>query len=221
MGDMLKLKAGDGHTLGAYRAEPAAAPKGGIVILQEIFGITGHIRSVADSYAEQGYLAIAPSLFDRTEPDIVLDYAEIEKARGIMTSLDLSLVITDIEAAVNAARTAGRVATIGYCWGGAMADLSACRLNIDGAVSYYGRMTVEWLDEQPNCPVMYHYGGKDMLIPPELIEQINAGRSGHPSFVYPEAGHGFNCHDRGDFEPSSAQLALDRTLEFLNQHIDV
>jgi len=220
MGDMIQLIAADGHKLDAYRAAPATTPKGGIVILQEIFGITGHIRSVADSYAHQGYLVIAPSLFDRSKPGIVLDYTEFEAARGIMTALDLNAAITDIEAAVNEVRPAGRVAAIGYCWGGAMADLSACRLKIDAAVSYYGRMTVEWLDEQPGCPVIYHYGGKDQLIPPETIAQIEAGRSGHSSYVYPDAGHGFNCDDRYDFEPASAQLALDRTLAFLQQNID-
>lgn len=219
MGDMIELTASDGHHFAAYQAEPDGTPKGGVVILQEIFGITGHIRHVADGYAEQGYVAIAPSLFDRVRPGIVLDYADIEEARGIMTGLDREAAVTDIGTAVEAARTAGKVAAIGYCWGGAMADLAACRLDIQAAVSYYGRMTVEWLDEQPGCPVMYHYGGQDMLIPPEMVEQINAGRAGHPSFVYPDAGHGFNCDDRDDFKPDSARLALDRTLEFLGQHI--
>jgi len=219
MGDTIGLIANDGHALSAYRNAPAGEPRGGIVILQEIFGITDHIRSVVDQYAQLGFLTIAPSLFDRVRPDIVLDYTDIEQAREIMMSLDRELAVADIAAAAAAARSAGKVAAIGYCWGGAMADLAACRIDIDAAVSYYGRATVEWLDEQPQCPVMYHYGAQDQLIPPELVEQISAGRPGHPSFVYEGAGHGFNCDDRPDFRPETAALALERTLAFLDEHL--
>lgn len=219
MGDTIGLIANDGHALSAYRASPAGETRGGIVILQEIFGITDHIRSVVDQYAELGFLTIAPSLFDRVRPDIVLDYTDIEQAREIMMSLDRELAVADIAAAAAAARSAGKVAAIGYCWGGAMADLAACRIDIDAAVSYYGRATVEWLDEQPQCPVMYHYGAQDQLIPPELVEQISVGRPGHPSFVYEGAGHGFNCDDRPDFRPESAAVALERTLAFLDEHL--
>ncbi|MGI9344545.1 MAG: dienelactone hydrolase family protein, partial [Gammaproteobacteria bacterium] len=154
MGDWIALTADDGHELKAYRSEPPGTPKGGVVILQEIFGITGHIQRVADQYAAAGYVAIAPSLFDRIRPDIVLDYADVEEARGIMMSLDREKVPADIAAAIAAARaiartaagSAGKVAAIGYCWGGAMADFAACRTDVDAAVSYYGRATVEWLD---------------------------------------------------------------------------
>jgi len=217
MGDMIRLSADDNHVFDAYRAIPAGTPKGGIVILQEIFGITGHIRRVADLYAEHGYLAIAPGLFDRVRPCIVLDYADIEQARSVMTSLSLDNVVTDMRAAVSAARAAGKVAAIGYCWGGALADLAACRLDIDAAVSYYGRMIVEWLDEKPKCPVIYHFGAKDPLIPVEMIEKIGAARPGHPSYLYADSGHGFNCDERDDFSPESAKLALERTLEFLDR----
>lgn len=220
MGDMLTLTTADGHELGAYRAAPEGAPKGGIVIVQEIFGVTDHIRRVTDQYAALGYLAIAASLFDRVEPGIVLDYSDIDRGREIMLGLDLDETVMDVAAAVDAARPAGKVAAIGYCWGGAIADLAACRTNLDAAVSYYGRMTVEWLDEQPRCPVMYHYGAEDALIPPELVEQISAGREGHPVFLYQNAGHGFNCDERADFSPESAQLALERTLEFLGEHLN-
>jgi carboxymethylenebutenolidase len=219
MGEMIQLTTDDGQSLDAYQATPAAAPKGGVVILQEIFGVTGHIRRVTDQYAEHGYLAIAPSLFDRVRPGIVLDYSNIEEARSIMTSLDLNNAVTDIQAAVTAARPAGKVAAIGYCWGGAMADLAACRLDIDAAAAYYGRMIVEWLDEQPRCPVIYHFGANDPLIPQETIEKISNARANHPSYVYADAGHGFNCDERDDFAPESAQLALDRTLEFLSQRL--
>lgn len=219
MGEIIQLTTDDGHSLAAYRAMPSAAPKGGVVIVQEIFGITGHIRRVTDQYAEHGYLAIAPSLFDRVRPGIELDYSNIDEGRSVMTSLDLDDVVTDINAAVVAVRSAGKVAAIGYCWGGAMADLAACRLDIDAAVAYYGRMIVDWLDEQPKCPAIYHFGASDPLIPQDLIEKISSARVNHPSFVYAAAGHGFNCNERDDFAPRSAQLALDRTLEFLKQHI--
>jgi carboxymethylenebutenolidase len=219
MGDWITLTADDGHELKAYRSEPPGAPKGGVVVLQEIFGITGHIQRVADQYADAGYVAIAPSLFDRIRPDIVLDYADVEEARGIMMSLDREKVPADIAAAIAAARAAGKVAAIGYCWGGAMADFAACRTDVDAAVSYYGRATVEWLDEHPRCPVMYHYGAQDPLIPPELVEQISASRQGFPTYVYDDAGHGFNCDDRDDYRPESAALALKRTLAFLDEHL--
>jgi len=219
MRETIGLTAGDGHTLSAYQAIPDGAILGGVVILQEIFGITGHIRHIVDQYAERGYLTIAPALFDRVGGDIVLTYTDINEAREIMASLDRDLSIADIAAAVDAARSAGKVAVIGYCWGGAMADLAACRLDIDAAVSYYGRATVAWLDEQPKCPVMYHYGAQDLLIPPELVEQICAGRAGHPSFVYEDASHGFNCDDRDDFRPEAAALALQRTLDFLRANL--
>jgi carboxymethylenebutenolidase len=219
MGATIKLNTDDGHELGAYRATPAGTPKGGVVILQEIFGITGHIRRVADQYAAHGYLAVAPSLFDRVEPAIVLDYADIDRGREIMSGLDLNLAMRDVAAAVNSSRSAGKVAAIGYCWGGAIADLAACRLDIDAAISYYGRMTVEWLDEQPGCPVIYHYGADDGLIPPAMIEQISAARPTHTAYVYDDSGHGFNCDDRDGYSHVNAELALKRSLGFLRDNL--
>lgn len=220
MGEVIQITASDGHTLDAYRATPAGSPRGGVVILQEIFGVTGHIRRVADGYAEHGFIAMAPSLFDRIRAGIVLEYSDVDEGRAAMMQLDLDDVVTDVRAAVDTARSAGRVAAIGYCWGGAIADLAACRIDIDAAVSYYGRMIVEWIDEQPRCPVMYHFGGQDPLIPPEAVERIGAGRKGHPLHVYEEAGHGFNCDERAEFVPDSAALALERTLTFLAGHLD-
>ncbi len=224
MGEMIQLTTNDGHTLAGYRATPEASsgetPKGGIVIVQEIFGITDHIRRVVDQYAEHGYIAIAPSLFDRVRPDIILDYSDVDEGRSTMMKLDPGDVMADIQATVTALRAAGKVAVIGYCWGGAIADLAACRLDIDAAVAYYGRMIVDWLDEQPQCPVIYHFGANDPLIPADMIETISNARPNHPSYIYADAGHGFNCDERDDFAPDSAKLALDRTLEFLTQHID-
>ena len=216
MGEMTQLTASDGHQLSAYRAEPAGAPKAGVVILQEIFGITNHIQAVADEYARKGYLAIAPAMFDRIQAGVRLDYAEVEQARGLMMQLNLDNAVEDMAAAADSVRTAGKVSIIGYCWGGAMADLAACRINVDAAVAYYGRMIVEWLDLKPACPVMYHFGETDPLIPAEMIEDIRASRPHGVFHTYPGAGHGFNCTERADFEPESAALALQRTLDFLD-----
>lgn len=215
MGSMIELVAADGHRLGAYRARPGGTPRAGIVVLQEVFGLTEHIRRVADGFAARGFLAVAPALFDRVGPDIRLDYADVARGRDTMMALDIDASVRDMAAAVDAAREPGRVAAIGYCWGGAMADLAACRLDVDAAVSYYGRRTVEWLDERPRCPVLYHFGGQDPLIPPDLVEAIRAGRPDGIFFEYPQAGHGFNCSERADYHGPSADLALARTLDFL------
>jgi carboxymethylenebutenolidase len=217
MGEMIDLTTGDGHQLAAYRATPDNEPRAGVIIVQEIFGVTDHIRRVADQYAEHGYLTIAPALFDRVEPGIVLDYTEFEKARGTMQSLNLDDTIKDMAAAAAAVRSAGKVAAVGYCWGGAIADLAACRIDIDAAVAYYGRMIVEWLDEKPACPVMYHFGDEDPLIPADMVKDIRAARPEGLFYTYPEAGHGFSCDERPDFRPESADLALTRTLEFLEK----
>ncbi len=152
MGETIELTASDGHNLSAYRADPDGTLKAGVVILQEIFGVTNHIQAVADEYAARGYLAIAPAMFDRIQPGVTLDYTAIEQGRGLMMQLNLDNAAQDMAAAASVARTAGKVAVIGYCWGGAMADLAACRINIDAAVAYYGRMIVEWLDHETSLP---------------------------------------------------------------------
>lgn len=215
MGENIQLTAADGHRFDAYQAAPDGNPRGGLVVIQEVFGLTDHIKRVTDRFAEEGYLAIAPALFDRVSPGIILSYDAVEEGRDVMLKLDLDESLQDIEAAAEAARTDGKVAAVGYCWGGAMADLAACRLTLNGAVAYYGGRLTSWLDLQPQCPVLYHFGGNDALIPMTTLQQIRAGRPDGIMYLYPEAGHGFNCEDRGDFHPDSAGQALDRTLTFL------
>ena len=219
MGEMIQLTASDGHQMSAYLAKPDGAPKAGIVIVQEIFGITNHIQAVVDEYASLDYLAIAPAMFDRIRTGVKLDYAEIDEARGLMMQLNLEMATDDMAAAADAVRSAGKVAVIGYCWGGAMADLAACRINVDAAVAYYGRMIVDWLDLKPACPVMYHFGETDPLIPAEMVEKIRASRPDGIFHTYPGAGHGFNCTERADFHAESATLALQRTLQFLDENL--
>ena len=217
----------DGHKLDGHLVHPAGTPKGGVIVLQEIFGVTSHIRQVTEAFARQGYLALAPALFDRLKPGIELEYTAIEAGIVLMQKLKLDEIALDLKATVAALRgelaalpgAGSRIGAVGYCWGGSVADLAACRTDIDAAVSYYGRATVGWLDEQPRCPVLYHYGALDPLIPPELVQQITAGRPGQTVHVYAEAGHGFNCNDRHEFHAASAELALKRTLEFFSRHL--
>jgi carboxymethylenebutenolidase len=221
MGKSIQITATDQHELHAYLAQPSGTPKAGVVVLQEIFGVTDHIRRVADSYAAHGYLAIAPNLFDRVRRDTMLDYGEVEQGREIMMRLNLDDVVSDIAAAIARIRMAGKVAAVGYCWGGAMADLAACRIDIDAAASYYGRMIVEWLDARPGCPVIYHFGETDPLIPMETVDQIRAARPAGVFHIYAKAGHGFNCDERKDFDPDAAELALRRTLNFLDEQLGI
>ncbi|MBL8201363.1 MAG: dienelactone hydrolase family protein [Chromatiales bacterium] len=222
-GNIIKIKALDGHVLDGYLASPTGPPKAGLLVLQEIFGVTAHMRHVADGFAAAGFLALAPALFDRLKPGTELPYTRIDEARTLMQRLAIGDVASDLAGAVATLRArlpAGtKVGAVGYCWGGAIADLAACRTDVDAAVSYYGRANVAWLDEQPRCPILYHFGGKDPLIPPEIVAQIRNGRPGADAFVYPDAGHGFSCDERPEFHEPSHTLALERTLAFFNQHL--
>jgi carboxymethylenebutenolidase len=215
----LTLKATDGHEFSAWLATPAGPPRAGLLVLQEIFGVNGHIRRVAEGFAARGYLAIAPALFDRVRRDAELGYDALEEGRDLMQQLAIDDVASDLQAAVAAVATAGRVGAVGYCWGGAIADLAACRTAVSAAVSYYGRANVAWLAEQPRCPVLYHFGALDPLIPPDVVARITAGRPGQQVHVYPDAGHGFNCDERPGYHEASAELAQARTLEFFARHL--
>lgn len=216
--EKISLTTDDNHQLEAYVAQPDGAVRGGLVVLQEIFGVTNHIQSVADGFAAQGYLAVAPAMFDRIAPSTTLDYTDIDKARSIMGQLDRDQCVLDIKAAAEYARSAGKVGIVGFCWGGSMADLAACHGLVDAGVSYYGRMTVEWLDLQPQCPMLYHYGETDDLIPAETIEKIQRKRNGHVR-VWGGAGHGFNCNDRPDYHKAVAAQAMNITLDFLAENL--
>jgi carboxymethylenebutenolidase len=222
----IKINTMDGHTLDGYLAQPPGPPIAGLLVLQEIFGVTAHIRKVTDEFAARGFLALAPALFDRLKPDTQLAYSQINEALALMQQVRIDDVATDLAASATTLRglllpPGNRVGAVGYCWGGAIADLAACRTDVNAAVSYYGRANVNWLKEKPRCPVLYHFGARDQLIPPEIIEQIRAGRPDSEAWVYPDAGHGFNCDERPEFHAASATLALDRTLAFFGQHLDL
>jgi carboxymethylenebutenolidase len=217
MGKMIRLKAKDGHELDAYVAEPMAQPKGGIVVVQEIFGVTNHIKRVADQYAAKGYKAVAPAMFDRIERNLTLEYSEIQMGIEYMQQLKWPQTLADLEAAATEARAAGSASIVGYCWGGTVAHVAASELALDAAVSYYGGGVAKMLDKKPRCPIIYHFGDQDASIPLPDIEKIKKATPASPLFVYPGAGHGFNCDERGSYSAKDAEAAFARSIEFLNE----
>jgi carboxymethylenebutenolidase len=220
MADWTRLMARDGHEFNAWLAAPPAAPRGAVVVLQEIFGVNAHVRAVTEGFAAAGYLAIAPALFDRIRRDIELGYSptEIEEGRGYMKQLPQAKVSLDIAASIAVVKHAGRVGAVGYCWGGTQAYLAACNLPVACAVAYYGTNIAASLDHHPVAPVLYHFGERDKSIPPEAIERI---RAAHPEGTYHiyQADHGFNCDHRAAFDADCATLARRRTLDFLAEYL--
>ncbi len=221
MGNIIQLTASDGHTFDAYQADPDGAPKGAIVLIQEIFGINSHIRDVSDGFAADGYVTIAPALFDRLERGVELGYDEAgrDTGVGIRRKLEYDDVLNDVQAAADAVSSAGKTAVVGYCFGGSIAWLGATRLNFDCAVSYYGGNVAEFADEQPKCPVIFHIGDQDNAIPAEKIEIIRKAQPDLPLYIYEGAGHGFNCDQRGSWNEAASTLARSRTIELLSQNI--
>jgi carboxymethylenebutenolidase len=217
MGQNIELSAGDGHRLAAYMSSPGT-PRGGIVVIQEIFGVTRHIRAVADQYAAAGFTAIAPALFDRVERNVDVPYTDMAKGFGYVQQLKNEQVMLDVQAAINRLEPAGKVGVVGYCWGGSMAYLTAARLKVAAAVAYYGGGIDKYTAEKPRCPIMFHFGEKDAHIPLSTVEKIKAEVPEGIFHLYP-ADHGFNCTDRASFEPASAKLALERSLEFFHRHV--
>jgi len=216
----VRLTASDGHELDAYAAEPKGRAKGGIVVVQEIFGVTGHIRRVADQYAAQGYKVIAPAMFDRVKRNVELDYKDIEKGRALMLELKWPGTLADVSAAMSAVSDVGRVAVVGYCWGGTVAHVAASELRLAAAVSYYGGGVAKQLDKTPRCKIMYHFGDQDHAIPMADIERIEQAYHAAIVHVYAGAGHGFNCDERASFSAKDAKLAFERTLSFLDDTVN-
>jgi carboxymethylenebutenolidase len=221
MGTLIELTASDGHRLAAYRADPAGKPRGGLVVIQEIFGVNSHMRSVADGYAADGYLAIAPALFDRAERGFEVGYSppDIERGRAVRAKVSLDDALKDVAAAIKAATPAGKVGIVGYCWGGTVVWAAATRLDgLACSSPYYGGGIAEIATERPRCPVMFHFGETDQHIPMTDVEKIRKAQPGQTVHVY-AAGHGFNCEQRGSYHAASAKLARERTLAFLRQHV--
>lgn len=222
MGHSINLTTADGATITAWRAEPVGKPKGGLVVLQEIFGVNAHIRSVADRFAAVGYLAIAPALFDRVQPGVEIAYDPADFAKGfeILGKTRKSETMLDILAAIGVASTAGKVGIVGFCWGGALAYLSAATLpGLSAAVGYYGGGIAKALPVTPKIPFMLHFGEADAHIPMSDVANIRAANPGAPVYTYPGAGHAFNRDGNAAWHAVSAKLAMERTLGFLGQHL--
>jgi carboxymethylenebutenolidase len=221
MGRMIDLTAADGFALPAYRADPPGAPRGALVVAQEIFGVNSHIRSVCDGFAADGFVAIAPALFERIERGVDLGYTPDDIARGreLKAKTQIDVALPDIAAARDAVATTGKVGVIGYCWGGYVAWMAASRLpGFACAIPYYGGGMLEAVGEAPRCPVIAHFGERDSIIPVEGVRKFADAHPDAEVFIY-AADHGFNCDQRGSYDAAAAKLARERTLEFLRRHV--
>jgi len=220
MGKIIELKAEDGHQLVAYRVDPDGVAKGGLVVIQEIFGVNAHIRDVCDRFAAAGYSVIAPAVFDRVKKGVELGYDEdgIAAGRELMGRLDWDSALKDVSAAAQALRPDGKVGVVGYCWGGSLAWLAACRMDIAAAVGYYGGQIPKYVGEAPRAPVMLHFGEMDASIPLQGVEAVKAAHPDIPVYIYP-AGHGFACDRRASYHQESSALAWRRTLAFFDEKL--
>jgi len=226
MGNFVDLKAADGFVFPAYVAQPAGTPKAAVVVLQEIFGVNSHIRSVADGYAAEGYLAVAPATFHRVKPGVEIGYSPEDIAAGsalkaAVEALPAPGVLQDVQAAIKHASSAGKVGIVGYCWGGLLTWRAACMLDgLSAAAPYYGggMTTTAEIARQPKVPVLAHFGDQDHWI---SVESVEAFKKAHPEVevhLY-HANHGFNCDQRGSFDAAAAKLARERTLAFFGKHL--
>jgi carboxymethylenebutenolidase len=218
LGKQFSLTTGDQHKLGAYRADPKGAPKGGMVVVQEIFGVNHHIRAVCDRLAEAGYVAVAPAVFDRFVRDFECGYTpdEVANARSYLGNLNWDHMMADVAAAQGDLKGAGPLGVIGFCMGGTASFLAACRLpGFAAAVSFYGGMIGKFADEKPKCPMQMHFGEKDAGIPMTTVEEIRKKQPRAEIYTYPDAPHGFSCDERASYRQPASDLAWKRTHEFL------
>jgi carboxymethylenebutenolidase len=221
LGSKITLTASDGFKLGGYSAAPAGKPKGGLVVIQEIFGVNHHVRNLCDRFAAHGYLAVAPAVFDRIQPDFECGYtpAEIEHARTFLPKIDWGKMMLDTAAAIDAVKSAGKVGIVGYCMGGSVAFLAAGKLDgLSCAIGYYGGAIAKNVDVKPKVPTLLHFGDQDHSIPMSDIETIKAKRPDAEIYVY-HAGHGFACDERGSYSEAATNEALPRTLAWLTKYV--
>ena len=222
MGTKLTLTASDGHIMDAYRADPAGDVTGQLVVIQEIFGVNSHVRGVCDRFADAGYIALAPAMFDRLEKNFEVGYEpdDVATGRDLKDKASYDDAIKDVQAAVDALKGEGKVGVVGYCWGGSISWLSACRVkDVTSAVCYYGGNIFDFNNESPQCPTLLHFGEVDQSIPLDKVEEIQKAHPDLPSHVYPGAAHGFNCEQRGSYDEGAAKLALERTLKFFGKQL--
>ena len=216
---MTTLTAADGHSFDAYEVKPDGATAS-IVVIQEIFGVNPHIRSVADGYGAEGYHVIAPALFDRAERGVELGYDEagVGAGIGLAGQLDWKNTMLDVTAAVEHVAGTGPVGIVGYCYGGTVAWLAASSSPVAAAVGYYGGGVYDFRDKAPKVPVMLHFGALDAHIALDGVNEVDAMYPDIEVHIYDEADHGFNCDVRASSHPASAAVALERTLAFFRQH---
>ncbi len=222
MGQDIKLTASDKFQLGGYRADPAGAPKAAVVVIQEIFGVNHHIRAVCDRIAGNGYVAIAPSIFDRIEPNFQSGYSpdEVAVARKFVANPDWAAMLLDTQAAIDAVKNVGPVGIVGFCLGGSVAYAAATKLTgLSAAIGYYGGAIVRFADDKPKVPTQLHFGEKDAGIPLADVETIRAKRPEVEIHIYPGAQHGFNCEERASYDKASADIARQRSVAFLAEHL--
>lgn len=219
MGEAVQIATGGLHCIGGWRGRPPGPPRGGIVIVQEIFGVNAHIRSVVDGFAREGFDAIAPVLFDHVETGVELGYDEagIARGRALAAELGFERAVAAVASAAEAIASAGRIGVVGYCWGGTVAFLANARLGLP-AVSYYGGRTVPFLHEPPRAPLLMHFGAHDPIISPRDVDRHRAALPQADIHVY-DAGHGFNCDHRADYDAAASAAALARTLAFFERHL--
>jgi carboxymethylenebutenolidase len=221
MGESIRLKSKAGE-IDAYLATPKGDVKGGIVVIQEIFGVNQHIRKVTDFFASQGYLALAPCFFDHIKPGVELGYTPDTMAEGrkLVMELGVDKAVQDVDAAISALKARGvkKVAVTGFCWGGTITWLSATRLKPDAAIGYYGGGIHGTKSEKPTVPTMLHFGDKDMHIPMAHVNEIRALHPDVQVFDYP-ADHGFHCDERGSYDEAASRKAMERTLAFMKKHV--
>jgi len=215
-GQMIKMTMSDGAEIGVYHVEPVGARRGGLVLIQEIFGVTEHIKELCDGYADDGYEVLAPAIFDREAPGLQASFAPDELQHAIKIARELhpfDLSIKDTQTCIDALKTKGPVFTTGYCYGGSVVWVAACKCDgLAAASGYYGSLIPMFANEQPKCPVILHFGEHDHGIPLDGVEKVKAAHPEVPVYIY-DAGHGFNSDRRNDYNPAAAKLARDRTLE--------
>ena len=222
-GKAVEMTAADEHRFQAWRVDAAGdrGRRGGIVVAQEIFGVNDHIRGVCEGFADEGYEVLAPALFDRVERGVELGYDEagVEAGRALMARASMTEAALDVQACVADLRSAGAVGVVGFCWGGRVAWVAACRaVGVAGAVCYYGGGIHEHLDLEPKCPVVMHFGRRDAAIPMDRVDMIRSARPQVDIHLY-DAGHGFNCDARGSWDETAAAAAMTRTLALFGEHV--
>ncbi len=228
MGQWIHLTSADGFTLPAWEARPDAAPRGTVVVLQEIFGVNAHIRAVADRLAARGWLALAPATFARVQKGVELGYGSADMQRGkqlkaAVEALRAPGVLPDIQAAIDhaAADSGGKVGIVGFCWGGLLAWRAAGELHgLSAAVPYYGggMTTRAEIARTPRVPVLAHFGERDPFISVKSVQDFAAAHPEAQVHLY-DSDHGFHCDQRSSYDAAAAQQAWTRTLDFLELHL--